>query len=1030
MDHLEPDTPEFGGGAGEVPVDEFLTQTEGLEDLGSAIRGDGRDPHLGHHLEHALAESLDEIAHRDLGGDLGQRAGPDHRLHGLHGQIGVDRGRAVADQQRDVVHLAHITGLHQHRRQSAGLLAHEMVVDRGHEQQRRDRCMLGVGVPIAEDQESDTRLDGGVDLREDLLQPLLQRFRPPVDLVQPANLDRREPGEVPIGVDVEDLGQFVVVDHRERQQHLPAMRRRGVQQIALRADRTAQGGDDLLTQGVERRVGDLGEQLREVVEQQPRPVGQDRHRRIGAHRPDRLHPGACHGRQDDPQFLLGVPEGLLAACDRRPRVHHVLTLRQFLEVDHARMQPLLVRELGGEFGLDLVVLDDPALNSVDQEHLPRLQTPLAHHRCRIEVEHARLGGQHDQPVGGLPESAGPQTVAVQHRPDDPPIGEGHAGRTVPRLHQRGVVFVEGATRRVHLGVVLPGLRDHHQHRMRKRPATQIQELQHLVETRRVAGRRRADREQPLQVPRDVVAGQEGLARPHPVPVALDGVDLAVVGDESERMRQRPTRERVRREARVHHAQCRGGARVGQVREERLQLRSGEHALVDDRARAQRGEVHARLPLGPLAKDEGEPLEVEFVVARRSGDEDLPETRHRAAGGLAHHGVERRDFPPPQNGESLVGGDGFDRLDRHRGLTGVGGQEGRTDSVATCCRQVEVHCLPEQGVRNLQQDARTVAGVGLTARGTSVLEIAQSGQCVLDDLVRGLTGHRRHEGDTTCVVLERRVVQAVGGDHGHSWSGGLPIGRTLTRSPRDAVGPKRVQHNPCAPHPGVRVPSPAQPHGPIAVHRTLLSLIQASLCWHTDAHDIAGEGLGRSGRRRPGRRTPSDPGSRSAILSGHRETARSKPHRQGDGVACAHQSGCDHQAQGLQEDPEEVQDAQADEAWHVPHHRQDRECRWQLLRAVSEEAAGPRYIGQGQTGPHTLQSGHTADPAGSRTSDAGEQSSGGHPRVDLGDTRVGGLPTPGSCAPSHWPYGTGQRHSRGRCGCHGELRDRRRPHAGH
>ena len=49
-------------------------------------------------------------------------------LDGLHGQVGVDRGRAVADEQGHVVHLAHVAGLDEEADLGAGLLADQVVV--------------------------------------------------------------------------------------------------------------------------------------------------------------------------------------------------------------------------------------------------------------------------------------------------------------------------------------------------------------------------------------------------------------------------------------------------------------------------------------------------------------------------------------------------------------------------------------------------------------------------------------------------------------------------------------------------------------------------------------------------------------------------------------------------------------------------------------------------------------------------------------------------------------------------------------
>ena len=47
-------------------------------------------------------------------------------------------------------------------------------------------------------------------------------------------------------------------------------------------------------------------------------------------------------------------------------------------------------------------------------------------------------------IVGDAEAGGPQAVAVEGRADLAAVGEGDGGGAVPGLHQRGVVFVEGA----------------------------------------------------------------------------------------------------------------------------------------------------------------------------------------------------------------------------------------------------------------------------------------------------------------------------------------------------------------------------------------------------------------------------------------------------------------------------------------------------------------------------------------------------------------------------------------------------------
>ena len=175
-------------------------------------------------------------------------------------------------------------------------------------------------------------------------------------------------------------------------------------------------------------------------------------------------------------------------------------------------------------------------------------------------------------------------------------------------------LVERALLRRHRLVVLPRLRDHHQHGVRQAAAAELEQLEHLVEPRRVGRAGRADREGALE-PVDQVALQQRLARPHPVLVAHHRVDLAVVGDHPVRVRQRPRRERVRREARVHERQRRLEALVVEVGVELAQLLRDEHALVDERAGRQRREVHRGLVLHALAGDERSPVEIDAAERR-------------------------------------------------------------------------------------------------------------------------------------------------------------------------------------------------------------------------------------------------------------------------------------------------------------------------------------------------------------------------------------------------------------------------------
>ena len=132
----------------------------------------------------------------------------------------------------------------------------------------------------------------------------------------------------PVVVDVDDLGEFVVVDDRERQRQLAAALRSGFEQVGFGPDRRRHRGDDLFADRVQRRVGHLGEQLLEVVEQQTRTLGQHGERGVGAHRAERLSPAGRHRGDEDLQFLVGVAEHLLASQHAVVAEHDVFTCGQ------------------------------------------------------------------------------------------------------------------------------------------------------------------------------------------------------------------------------------------------------------------------------------------------------------------------------------------------------------------------------------------------------------------------------------------------------------------------------------------------------------------------------------------------------------------------------------------------------------------------------------------------------------------------------------------------------------------------------
>src|SRR4029450_225402 len=88
-DLVQADATDGAARPGEVPLYELLVEPDRLEDLGAGIRRDRRDTHLGHDLQHALAERLDVVAHRLARSDTGEHTGGDEILHTFERKVRV-----------------------------------------------------------------------------------------------------------------------------------------------------------------------------------------------------------------------------------------------------------------------------------------------------------------------------------------------------------------------------------------------------------------------------------------------------------------------------------------------------------------------------------------------------------------------------------------------------------------------------------------------------------------------------------------------------------------------------------------------------------------------------------------------------------------------------------------------------------------------------------------------------------------------------------------------------------------------------
>ena len=159
------------------------------------------------------------------------------------------------------------------------------------------------------------------------------------------------------------------------------------------------------------------------------------------------------------------------------------------------------------------------------------------------------------------------------------------------------------------------------------------------------------RQAALEVGAEELGVQRRLAGAHPVEVAGERVDLAVVGEQAQRLGELPAREGVGGEARVDDRERALQLGVAQVGVEARELRRAQHPLVDERPRAEAGDRERRAR--PRAR-----RSARATNRRRSNsswsmhvgagaDQQLAELGGDVAGGLAAAGQVDRDLAPAE-----------------------------------------------------------------------------------------------------------------------------------------------------------------------------------------------------------------------------------------------------------------------------------------------------------------------------------------------------------------------------------------------
>ena len=333
-----------------------------------------------------------------------------------------------------------------------------------------------------------------------------------------------------------------------------------------------------------------------------------------------------------------------------------------------------------------------------------------------------------------------------------------------------MVFVEALLGAWQVGLGRPGLGHHHRQGVWQRTAGAHQKFQRVVEARGVGAAFEDHRLEVLHRRADVLVREQRFARLHAVDVATQGVDLAVVRREAERMRQIPGREGVGRVALVDQRQRGDRAHVFQVGEVDLDLLGQEHALVDDRLRRQRADVEivvggevllTHQVFGPLARQ----IERQFQTRqgdRAVSDKSLLHRRFVGLGVAAQRGVVGRHVAPAEEAQVVLAHRLLEGLHARSALGVVTRQENDSRAVLAGRWQFEAGHRAIERVGDLDHDARAVAVVGVGADRTAVGQVAEDLQAASDDVVALGALDVGEKADAAGVVFVLLVVKALGG----------------------------------------------------------------------------------------------------------------------------------------------------------------------------------------------------------------------------------------------------------------------------
>ncbi len=614
-------------------------QAHRFEQFRAAIGGDGRDAHFGHDLVKAFVDAVTVVQHHGAIVFFDHVA-VDHLRQRFIGQVRIDSGRAEAEQYGKVVRIARAGGLDDNVGVAAQVFLNQTRLHRADDHRRRNRQAIFADGAIGEHQQHGTVAHHTFGLVAQRVHRLFQRLR------------RRVEGAV------ERVGAIVLAFHGGQLIKVGPQQDRGLKADAVRltfrfaedvhfaADAGGQRHHMVFTQRIDRRVGHLRKLLAEIVINNTRAAGEYGKRRVVAHRADRFLAVLAQHANNSVELFAAVAELLLVS--RQQRIVQLaaadLVVRQIFE-RHQTLNVFLHPLFIGMATLQIVIgfrrMEDAPDTGVDHHQLTGTDAAFLYHFVRLVIPDADFGGAGDQLVFGNHVARRTQAVTVKVTGGVAAVGHDDARRAVPRLHMHGVEVEEGAQFRIHIRVVLPCGRHQQAHRAHQVHAAVEEQLQHVVHRTGVGAGFIDERPGVLQIGDQRRIEFVG-ARARPLPVTGDGVDFAVVRHIAERLRQRPARYGIGREALMEQADSRFQTQVRQIEIEARQVGRHTQAFVDIDLVREATDIKCFIVglFNALFRAAARHIKATLHIARtpagRGVNKELLNARHRGEGDLSQY----------------------------------------------------------------------------------------------------------------------------------------------------------------------------------------------------------------------------------------------------------------------------------------------------------------------------------------------------------------------------------------------------------